>query len=254
MKRINLSNKTIGEWLVLRYAGNSKWLCECTCKNCNTLKKPVRRCVEGRSLRRTPQVSTSCGWARDHRMKAGELATQLVGTQFGQDNCFVITDSGVLRRERKIFTVVICKCVHCGRSRSYRPWQVERGRTTAQCFCQRGYKNKQQAQINAVVKYIKRHAKNREIAFYLSDQETRAFFQQRCHYCGREPSNKYAAPRTVKTGLSFTYNGIDRKDSKQAYTTANCVACCGTCNMMKKKMSEEAFLSHVQRIWEHSCR
>ena len=44
------------------------------------------------------------------------------------------------------------------------------------------------------------------------------------------------------------YNGIDRLDSTEGYTTDNCVSCCTTCNWMKKKMPLEKFLQKVKEI------
>jgi len=58
-----------------------------------------------------------------------------------------------------------------------------------------------------------------------------------CHYCGK----KHRPP--------IHYNGLDRLDStKRVYTQSSCVSCCGTCNIMKGRFTEEEFLDHCLRV------
>ncbi len=47
----------------------------------------------------------------------------------------------------------------------------------------------------------------------------------------------------------INYNGIDRKNSTLGYTMDNCVTCCGSCNIMKNKFTEEEFISKVISIY-----
>lgn len=49
-------------------------------------------------------------------------------------------------------------------------------------------------------------------------------------------------------------SGIDRIDSKGHYTPDNIVGCCGTCNLAKRSMSVEAFLSWVNKLYLNSDR
>ncbi len=46
--------------------------------------------------------------------------------------------------------------------------------------------------------------------------------------------------------------GIDRIDNKIGYTLENSAPCCNPCNMMKKTMSVETFLSHISKIYKHN--
>jgi hypothetical protein len=46
----------------------------------------------------------------------------------------------------------------------------------------------------------------------------------------------------------FVYNGIDRRENSIGYTLANCVSCCGPCNMMKKVLSYAEFIERCKRI------
>ena len=53
MNLMDLTGKEFGRWKVIKYSGNKKWLCECSCEN-----KTVRE-VDGNSLKRG--LSKSCG-------------------------------------------------------------------------------------------------------------------------------------------------------------------------------------------------
>jgi len=85
--------------------------------------------------------------------------------------------------------------------------------------------------------------------------------QQDCFYCGRPPSNTYNVYR--RSGYNseeqrihgtFTYNGLDRIDSKRDHSHDNIVPCCKTCNWMKGDMGVEDFLAHIARVHIHSSR
>lgn len=53
--RIDLTDRTFGEWRVLEYAGNKKWLCECSCGRCQI--------VDGYALR--SGKSTKCKYSHN---------------------------------------------------------------------------------------------------------------------------------------------------------------------------------------------
>jgi hypothetical protein len=58
-----------------------------------------------------------------------------------------------------------------------------------------------------------------------------------CYYCGKksDPPNHH--------------NGLDRLDSDcRVYTVDTVVSCCGDCNIMKYKWTEEQFLKHVESV------
>ena len=75
--------------------------------------------------------------------------------------------------------------------------------------------------------------------------------QQKCTYCGREPYTKYNAVKEEKNyrkydsfsleEASFTYNGLDRIDSKLMHTKDNVTPCCKVCNLMKSNLNIEDF-------------
>jgi 5-methylcytosine-specific restriction endonuclease McrA len=94
--------------------------------------------------------------------------------------------------------------------------------------------------IKSAMSAYRRHAVNRAISFELSLLQFYALSKSICFYCGEEPSNLCRR---------YTYNGIDRLDSKLGYTMNNVVPCCKRCNISKASMSVEEFKSHVYKIY-----
>ena len=76
-------------------------------------------------------------------------------------------------------------------------------------------------------------ARVRNIPFELTFKQFKTFWQKPCWYCS-DPIE------TI---------GLDRKDNSKGYTSVNIVACCTTCNRMKKASSLETFLSHITKIY-----
>lgn len=101
--------------------------------------------------------------------------------------------------------------------------------------------NKTAAKREALGAY-KRQAKNRGLCFELSENEFFGLIISNCYYCGAEPSNKF------KKFNDFKYNGVDRKDNLIGYTVDNCVACCATCNLCKRNLSSNEWVSWVNRL------
>jgi len=77
-------------------------------------------------------------------------------------------------------------------------------------------------------------AKTRKHDFELTEEEFKSIFSANCHYCGKSPAN-----------------GIDRKDSSVGYLIGNSLPCCKECNLMKRDMTYEKFLTHIQQIIKH---
>lgn len=67
--------------------------------------------------------------------------------------------------------------------------------------------------------------------------EIKEFFLSLCTYCAREPD-------------LYDVNGLDRIDNTKGYTIDNIVACCKSCNMMKRTASVADFLAVASRIAE----
>jgi hypothetical protein len=110
-------------------------------------------------------------------------------------------------------------------------------------------------------------ARSRGLDFNLTEKQFMKIVQNPCHYCGFEGRDlgeiwyKEKIRRTEKRltksydsraeTFTFTGNGVDRLLNEKPYSVDNCVACCTTCNMMKKALTEEEFLSHIARIFTH---
>lgn len=110
----------------------------------------------------------------------------------------------------------------------------------------RGIKN--ESCFNILFNNYKYNAKKRNYEFLLSKEEFRILTSQNCIYCGIKPLNIIKSKTCYG---EYIYNGIDRIDNNIGYTTDNVVPCCEICNIMKMALSQEEFLNHIKRIYEH---
>lgn len=102
---------------------------------------------------------------------------------------------------------------------------------------------------NLVLSRYKMGARNRHLVWELSDKEFFWIATQNCHYCGVLPSLT-EQPR-VKGAPTFTYSGVDRKDSTLGYIEGNCLPCCTECNRAKMQRSYNDFLKWIARVANH---
>ena len=79
-------------------------------------------------------------------------------------------------------------------------------------------------------------AKERNIAYLLTDEQATKLLHGDCYYCGQPHAD-----------------GIDRYNSNQGYTLSNCVPCCKVCNIMKNKFDSKTFFKHIKLIYERHC-
>jgi hypothetical protein len=105
--------------------------------------------------------------------------------------------------------------------------------------------------FNSAKREYKRHAKQRNLDFALSDDILKKLFTSDCYYCGSKPINLIKDPRATtefsKNNL-FYYNGIDRVDSTKGYIVDNVVPCCKICNWMKREFTKKEFINHIKNI------
>lgn len=92
----------------------------------------------------------------------------------------------------------------------------------------------------------KRNAIKRGYCFELFFEDFLLITKSNCVYCGAEPNQ--VEDRKYNAYGTYTYNGIDRVDNTKGYTLDNVAPCCGICNIMKRAMSEDGFLTHIKRI------
>jgi hypothetical protein len=104
--------------------------------------------------------------------------------------------------------------------------------------------------IRQIILGYKRHARDRNIEYNLSEEDVINIISKNCYYCDLPPSNI----KKTKNHTGYSYSGIDRIDSSKHYTKDNCVACCDKCNKSKLAYTTEDFLSWVERVYNHSIR
>lgn len=83
--------------------------------------------------------------------------------------------------------------------------------------------------------WYKHASKRRGKQWSLEDSIAVALFKSDCDYCG-SPSKP------------LQLNGIDRVDNTQGYHKENVVACCSTCNYMKRQMTTAEFYCRCRTI------
>jgi hypothetical protein len=80
-----------------------------------------------------------------------------------------------------------------------------------------------------------RGANTRQLTNELTESRYRWLIAQSCTYCG-EPAG-----------------GVDRVKNDYGYTTLNSVACCSTCNFLKRAFDAPTFIAHAHKIVAHSA-
>lgn len=150
-----------------------------------------------------------------------------------------------------------CLCA-CNKITVVRTDGLTRG-TSKSCGCNKS-KNGKHKKMNrykfgfsCIYRTYKKAAKQRNLFFNLTKEESMILFKNNCHYCNSEPKN-ISIPSYIKNSAEdiekykFIYSGIDRIDSSKGYEISNCVSCCIKCNRAKSAMSYEEFKSLVKNI------
>jgi hypothetical protein len=100
-----------------------------------------------------------------------------------------------------------------------------------------------------------RGARQRGYEFALTREQFATLTKSNCFYCGVPPSqvsmqDKGKTTEETRQHSAHIYNGVDRVCNDKGYTITNCVACCNTCNMMKRAWSDTQFVcQRVSRHW-----
>lgn len=177
----------------------------------------------------------------------------LIGKKF--EYLAVIKRVGADKHRHVIWKV---KCV-CGKIYNVLGQNLRNGNVRS-CGCKyselRGEVNGQKklkgvSNMNTIFYLYKRNAKKRNIDFCLTKNEFKEITAKNCFYCNTKPSNEYKGHS--ESNGSFIYNGIDRIDNTKGYVIDNCVPCCKFCNWMKKDLTVERFLSHIEKIYNKRC-
>jgi hypothetical protein len=92
--------------------------------------------------------------------------------------------------------------------------------------------------------------KSKSWSFDLSFDQFKDLVTKECWYCGLPPNNCRSDRIGDKSFSRKALSGIDRIDSDKGYLISNCRSCCEDCNLAKRRLSEDNFLSLVKRIYE----
>jgi hypothetical protein len=212
--------------------GDSKWKCACDCGRTHIVKAS--------SL--TKGDSKSCGCLRRNK------PLELIGAKFGR---LTVVELMPRRGRARVW-----KCVcECGNEIYVSSGFLRAGYVTS-CGCKRLWHKtapgvaSQRKLFYSYQRDAQRRRGGSGLEFSLTFDQFKKITSSNCHYCGANPSQ--VVERLTRFNGHYVYNGIDRVDSTKGYIEDNCVPCCKACNWMKNKMTREAFLGHIGRIYRTS--
>ncbi len=168
--------------------------------------------------------------------KVGGLIKDLTGKTFGRLQVLAFSHTA------KGFSYWLCECV-CKTKRNIRALNLVQG-ITKSCGC---YNKEQQKKscckpgsaFREVLYMYVYAARKRGIEFVLSSDEFLLLTQKPCYFCDRAPFRA----RITRSKQVFVYNGVDRINNDEGYTTTNSVSCCRQCNVAKMDFSAPDFIS-----------
>ena len=108
-----------------------------------------------------------------------------------------------------------------------------------------------EASFRDLFRSYRQGALRRGLSFEITDEMFRMYTKKECVYCGTQPIKIH---KIGKYSGEYIYNGIDRIDSSLGYIESNIVSCCEFCNRIKNDKTVSEFLSHVEKIYLHSCK
>lgn len=155
----------------------------------------------------------------------------------------------------------LCKCL-CGNEKIVKKKHL--GRNVKSCGCLNN---------ESRVEHCKKFLANKNRRFLPEESSARTIWRkrykqlpyptfielckQKCFYCGTKPFAKYnkfkkEGSNFAKRNGYFTYNGIDRIDSKKGYTIDNVVPCCKYCNSAKLDRSVNDFKKWIKKVYTNT--
>ena len=227
----DLTGLVFGKLKALSQNGKTKqgsilWLCTCECGNT----------VSIRAAALVRKSTISCGCARKDAGRRKII--DLIGQKFGRLTVLSLSDRKVCGR-----ISWICSC-ECGNKKSIIANNLVRG-IAKSCGClnlekihEKGKNCKQDSGAGNLFDQYRSNAQARDLIFSVTFEEFKQVTSSNCHYCGCLPF-KIIKSKIAK--ISYTYNGIDRKDNSIGYEINNCLPCCSICNHAKHVLSYEDF-------------
>lgn len=182
----------------------------------------------------------------------------LTGMKFGRLTVLHLHHSQPEGKAKQLVRYWLCVC-NCGGSIVIRGSHLcndKRAVVTRSCGCERiKYQHGEAWKARSIksgtafrlcLSQYKSNAKNRRLAWNLTDDQFKVLTSSPCHYTGKVPSTE----KVARSGEVYIYNGIDRVDSSIGYTLQNCVPCCEEVNRMKMNLSKEKFIALCREISE----
>jgi len=234
-KRKDFTGKRFGKLVVIRIfekIGKQNIL-ECQC-DCGVIKN-IRQCdlVNGSTL--------SCGcWKREYPKI--NFLKDMIGKRF--DSLVVLEVDHIIKKTYYWKCQCDCGNIIIANTQFLR----YDGPRSCGCLGQKRRVPVGTAQFNQIYSRYRVNAKNKNLGFTLTRDEFSIITQQNCFYCGIEP---YQTIKSKHDKGSFTYNGIDRIDSKKGYIEGNMVPCCGKCNILKNNSTQKDFLELIGKIYNN---
>jgi hypothetical protein len=99
---------------------------------------------------------------------------------------------------------------------------------------------------NKIFRVYQYGAEQRDLPFDIDIDLFTTLTSSNCFYCDCTPQQ--ANGQMDRYNERYTYNGIDRLDSSKGYSKENCVACCVECNLMKRAIPYDVFMSKCLAI------
>jgi|ERR1700693_90646 len=172
------------------------------------------------------------------------IVSNLIGKRFGK----LVVISKVPSRtsiDGRHWVQWFCKC-DCGNDHTISSASLKTG-STKSCGCyRREFSVNPDAPLNYIMYSYKSSARRRGYTFNLTKEEFRKITSSNCFYCGASP----ALEKESRGGFKYFWNGIDRVENSVGYELNNVVPCCSICNLAKNDLSQDEFLSWVNRIVE----
>lgn len=184
---------------------------------------------------------------------AGRPPKDITGKRYGR--LVAVNLTGDRDKWRRALWLCRCDCgnevtvagtaLRSGNTKSCGCLQVER-RRDANCLPE-GL-----ASFHRLYREYERSARNKGYAFELTQEDLSFLTKMNCHYCGDEPAQTRSDSKFCNG--AYVFNGIDRIDNSKGYTMDNVVACCATCNYMKRGLSVAEFLCHIKKIFNKEVK
>jgi hypothetical protein len=224
-KLIDLTNRKVGDWIVLRREKTEKskyhyWRCRCKCG--------FEKCFTSTHIQFGLKGGCGCDLT-------------LVGQRFG-----MLMPIERIAKTGYTNSKYLCRC-DCGNTKILRAIILTKVKQKS-CGCA-VIKRSEDTGVRIALNTYRRHAKKRKLEFSLEKKDFRDLILSKCYYCdGGFTNTTKENYRTKKEKRVFFHNGVDRVNNSKGYTKENSVACCSACNLMKREFSVQKWIEHMKKV------